>query len=106
MTPCTFLIKSFCLTLELQNLGILIALDPESEAAVQEALNDLLANRLGMTTIVIAHRLQTIRSADAIFVIKNGTVVEHGPHDQLMQDEAGHYRRMLDKVDSAGHLPE
>mmetsp|Transcript_53521 Transcript_53521/g.113666 ORF Transcript_53521/g.113666 Transcript_53521/m.113666 type:complete len:452 (-) Transcript_53521:134-1489(-) len=82
------------------------ALDPESEAAVQEALNELFQNRLGMTTIVIAHRLQTVRSADTIFVMKNGSVVEHGAHDQLVQDENGHYRRMLDRVDSAGHLPE
>jgi len=59
-----------------------------------------------MTTIVIAHRLQTVRSADTIFVIKNGSVVEHGAHDQLIQDESGQYRRMLDRVDSAGVLPQ
>eukprot|EP00571_Detonula_confervacea_P005111 CAMPEP_0172324904 /NCGR_PEP_ID=MMETSP1058-20130122/52602_1 /TAXON_ID=83371 /ORGANISM="Detonula confervacea, Strain CCMP 353" /LENGTH=648 /DNA_ID=CAMNT_0013041319 /DNA_START=155 /DNA_END=2101 /DNA_ORIENTATION=+ len=82
------------------------ALDSESEAAVQEALNDLLQNRFGMTTIVIAHRLQTVRSADVIFVIENGSVVEQGNHDQLSQVESGHYRRMLDRVDSAGFLSE
>ena len=55
-----------------------------------------------MTTIVIAHRLQTVRNADTIYVIKNGSVVEQGAHDQLLQDETGHYRRMLDRVDSSG----
>ncbi|KAL7531526.1 hypothetical protein ACHAXR_004096 [Thalassiosira sp. AJA248-18] len=82
------------------------ALDPESEAAVQEALSELLRNRFGMTTIIIAHRLQTVRSADVIFVMENGSVVEQGAHDQLAQDDSGHYRRMLDRVDSAGLLPE
>jgi ATP-binding cassette subfamily B protein len=81
------------------------ALDPESEAAVQEALNELLQNRFGMTTIVIAHRLQTVRCADTIFVMKNGSLVEQGSHDQLLQRGSGHYRRMLDRVDSAGLLP-
>ena len=78
----------------------------ESEAAVQEALNALLRNRFGMTTVVIAHRLQTVRSADTIFVMKDGSVVEQGSHDQLVQQQRGHYRRMLDRVDSAGLLPE
>ena len=78
----------------------------ESEAAVQEALNALLRNRFGMTTVVIAHRLQTVRSADTIFVMKDGQVVEQGSHDQLVQQQRGHYRRMLDRVDSAGLLPE
>ena len=78
----------------------------ESEAAVQEALNELLQSRFGMTTIVIAHRLQTVRCADTIFVMKNGSLVESGAHDQLLGNLGGHYRRMLDRVDSAGHLPE
>jgi ABC-type multidrug transport system fused ATPase/permease subunit len=81
------------------------ALDPESEAAVQEALNHLFQNRLGMTTIIIAHRLQTVRCADTIFVMKNGSLVEQGSHDELLHRVSGHYRRMLDKVDSAGLFP-
>jgi len=72
---------------------------------VQEALSELLRNRLGMTTVVIAHRLQTVRSADTIFVLKNGSVVERGTHDQLMHNERGQYRHMLARVDSAGILP-
>ena len=78
----------------------------ESELAVQEALNELLINRFGMTTIIIAHRLQTVRSADTIFVLENGSVVEQGSHNDLVQHERGHYRRMIDRMDSTGHLPE
>jgi ABC-type multidrug transport system fused ATPase/permease subunit len=83
------------------------SLDPISEAAVQEALNDLLQNRvgLGMTTIVIAHRLQTVRHADTIIVLKNGSVVEQGSHDDLLSQD-GHYKSMIDRSDSMGMLPE
>ena len=56
--------------------------------------------------IIIAHRLQTVRSADTIFVMKDGSVVEQGAHDQLLRNESGFYRRMLDRVDSSGLLPE
>ena len=80
------------------------ALDPESEAAVQEALDELLQNRSGMTTIIIAHRLQTVRCADTIYVMKNGSLVEQGSHDELLQRGNGHYRRMLDRADSNGLL--
>ena len=83
------------------------ALDSESEAAVQEALNELLSNRFGMTTIVVAHRLQTIRSADKIFVFKDGAVIQEGSHDELLQQAKGNntYRRMIDRADSSGALP-
>eukprot|EP00970_Alexandrium_tamarense_P007024 scaffold1229_cov193-Alexandrium_tamarense.AAC.26 len=82
------------------------ALDPESEAAVQEALNELLQHRAGMTTIIIAHRLQTVRNADTIVVIKKGAVVEQGSHAELVRNEQGPYRRMVDRADSMGILPE
>ncbi len=83
------------------------SLDPISEAAVQEALNDLLQNRteLGMTTIVIAHRLQTVRHADSIIVLKNGAMVEQGSHEDLLANEGGHYKNMIDRSDSMGILP-
>ncbi|EJK45716.1 hypothetical protein THAOC_35654 [Thalassiosira oceanica] len=61
------------------------ALDPEAERAVQEALNELLRNRHGMTTIIIAHRLQTVRNADSIFVLHKGKVVENGSHNELQR---------------------
>ncbi len=57
------------------------ALDSESEREVQKALADL---RIGRTTIVVAHRLQTIVDADRICVIENGRAVEFGTHDDLM----------------------
>ena len=57
------------------------ALDSESEREVQKALADL---RVGRTTIVVAHRLQTIVDADRICVIENGRAIEFGTHDELM----------------------
>ena len=57
------------------------ALDSESEREVQRALDEL---RIGRTTIVVAHRLQTIVDADRICVIENGQAVEFGTHDELI----------------------
>ncbi|GAA1770504.1 ABC transporter ATP-binding protein [Luedemannella helvata] len=57
-------------------------LDSESEAAVQEALRTALAGR---TSLVIAHRLSTVREADQILVVDGGRIVERGTHDELMQ---------------------
>ena len=57
------------------------ALDNESEVIIQSTLESL---KQGRTTIVVAQRLSTIRTADAIVVIDNGQAVEHGTHDQLM----------------------
>lgn len=57
------------------------ALDPENEAAVQDALRVLAADR---TLLVIAHRLQTVRSADQILVLDQGRIVEQGTHDDLL----------------------
>ena len=56
-------------------------LDSESEAAVQRALASALAGR---TSLVIAHRLSTVREADQILVIDDGRVVEHGRHEELL----------------------
>ncbi|MCH5244648.1 MAG: ABC transporter ATP-binding protein [Lentimicrobiaceae bacterium] len=67
------------------------ALDTESEVAVQQALSKLMENR---TSIVVAHRLSTIRHADNIVVFEKGRVVEQGTHDQLMSLN-GHYARYV-----------
>jgi ATP-binding cassette subfamily B protein len=64
------------------------ALDSESEREVQKALDDL---RLGRTTIVVAHRLQTIIGADAICVIDGGRMVETGGHDELIARHGAYY---------------
>lgn len=68
------------------------ALDTESEHLVQEALENLMRNR---TTIVIAHRLSTIRNADEICVMRDGEIVEHGTHDELLQ-MGGYYKHLCD----------
>ena len=57
------------------------ALDTVSETLVQEALDDAAKDR---TTIAVAHRLSTIRTADVIYVLDQGRVVEKGSHDELM----------------------
>ncbi len=70
------------------------SLDTESEKLVQEALDHLLNNNKQMTTVVIAHRLQTIRNADRIAVLGQGNVQELGNHDELMQ-KGGIYHDMV-----------
>ncbi|CAK7346158.1 unnamed protein product [Dovyalis caffra] len=67
------------------------ALDAESEHIVQQALDKIMSNR---TTIVVAHRLSTIRDVDTIFVLKNGQVVESGNHLELIS-EGGEYAAMV-----------
>jgi ABC-type multidrug transport system fused ATPase/permease subunit len=67
-------------------------LDAESEAAVQAALARIMENR---TTIIVAHRLSTVRNADRIVVIENARVVEQGGHDELME-RRGTYRRLVE----------
>jgi subfamily B ATP-binding cassette protein MsbA len=67
------------------------ALDTESEKLVQEALTRLMASR---TSLVIAHRLSTVRHADEIIVLQHGRIVERGTHDELLQREGGLYHRL------------
>eukprot|EP00804_Cyclotella_cryptica_P002716 CCRYP_009611-RE/>CCRYP_009611-RE protein AED:0.12 eAED:0.12 QI:425/1/1/1/1/0.93/15/294/1343 len=75
------------------------ALDSESELVVQEAIEKLLATEK-RTTIIIAHRLTTIRNADVIVVISGGKVVEMGTHNELMEAETGHYRALVHKQEN------
>lgn len=69
------------------------ALDNESEYYIQKALDNVMKDR---TTIVIAHRLTTIESADRIAVLDNGQIVEIGTHSELMQKQ-GHYAQMYER---------
>ena len=66
------------------------ALDAESEQAVQQAVNRLAEGR---TTIIVAHRLATVKQADRIIVFEGGRIVAQGRHDQLVA-EGGLYARL------------
>jgi ATP-binding cassette, subfamily B, bacterial len=68
------------------------SLDAESERLVQEALDRLMQNR---TTVIIAHRLATIRNVDCIYVLKDGTILESGTHEQLAEREDGLYASLV-----------
>jgi subfamily B ATP-binding cassette protein MsbA len=78
------------------------SLDAESEALVQQALENLMVNR---TTIVIAHRLSTVRRADQIVVIEDGRVQEVGRHDELIRRSTSLYRRLYQLQFSLGVEP-
>lgn len=69
------------------------ALDNQSEAIVQEAIDNLMKDK---TVFVIAHRLSTIQNADKIAVINEGELVELGSHNELMSIENGHYHKLYD----------
>ena len=66
------------------------ALDAENERSVQEAFDRLLKGR---TTIVVAHRLATVKKADRIIVLDKGRIVEQGKHEKLIR-EKGIYARL------------
>ena len=96
----------------LKNAPILIldeatsALDTESEGLVQEALERLMANR---TTLVVAHRLSTVRRADRIVVLVRGEVVESGTHEELLARGAEYrklYALQFRDLDSADGGPD
>lgn len=70
------------------------SLDSESEAAIQEAMERLM---LGRTSIVIAHRLSTVRMLDRILVFDQGRIVEEGSHDILVRKLGGTYQRLFEK---------
>jgi len=69
------------------------ALDPETERLVTESLQKLMRGR---TTFIIAHRLSTVRHADLILVVKDGTIVEQGSHASLMRVTGGVYRHLYE----------
>ncbi|KAM6552266.1 hypothetical protein CsatB_002074 [Cannabis sativa] len=79
------------------------ALDTESERIVQEALERVMQNR---TTVVVAHRLTTIRNADLIAVVHQGKIVERGTHDELITDPEGAYSQLVRLQQGANEAAE
>lgn len=82
----------------LKNPSILVldeatsSLDAQAEILVQQALDKLMEGR---TTIIIAHRLATIRKVNRIYVLKEGVIIEEGSHDQLSKADDGLYKNLL-----------
>nr|GEV03852.1 zinc finger, CCHC-type [Tanacetum cinerariifolium] len=72
--------------------GYKSSLDAESERVVQDALDMVMVNR---TTVVVAHRLSTIKGADVIVVIKNGVIVEKGKREEFINIEEGFYTSLV-----------
>jgi ATP-binding cassette subfamily B protein len=70
------------------------SLDSESEALIQEAMERLMAGR---TSIVIAHRLSTVRMLDRILVFEHGRITEEGTHEELVLREGGTYKRLFER---------
>ncbi|MEN9564691.1 MAG: hypothetical protein RIR73_2935, partial [Chloroflexota bacterium] len=69
------------------------AVDTETEAAIRAALDALMENR---TTFIIAHRIQSVMKADLILVLDKGQVVQHGTHEELVNQFGGMYRKVYD----------
>ncbi|MBA2933322.1 ABC transporter ATP-binding protein [Sphingomonas sp. CGMCC 1.13654] len=70
------------------------SLDSESEAAITEAMGRLM---VGRTTVIVAHRLSTVRALDRILVFDNGRIVEDGDRATLLRIENGRYRRLFER---------
>jgi len=77
------------------------SLDSESEALIQEAMDRLMAGR---TSIVIAHRLSTVRAMNRILVFDHGRIIEEGDHEALLRRPHGQYRRLFER--QSGLLPQ
>lgn len=83
----------------LKNPAILIldeatsALDNTTEILIQKALDELC---IGRTTIIVAHRLSTVKNADEIVVVNKGEILEKGTHDQLLQKDQGIYKQLYE----------
>jgi len=85
------------------------SVDPFTETQIQQALQLILADT---TSILIAHRLSTVRASDRIIVLRQGSIMEEGDHDRLLAD-GGHYAELyntyfrhqsLDFIERAGEL--
>jgi ATP-binding cassette subfamily B protein len=70
------------------------SLDSESEMLIQQAMERLM---VGRTTLVVAHRLSTVRALDRLLVLDRGKVVEEGSHEKLIRLQGGLYRRLFER---------
>jgi ATP-binding cassette subfamily B protein len=70
------------------------SLDSESEVLIQQAMERLM---VGRTTLVVAHRLSTVRALDRLLVLDKGRIIEEGSHEALIQLENGLYRRLFER---------
>ncbi len=78
------------------------ALDAESEKSVQEALDRVM---VGRTTVVVAHRLSTIRNADVIAVVQGGKIVETGNHEELISNPNSAYASLIQLQEAGSRQP-
>ncbi|MEO1712757.1 MAG: ABC transporter ATP-binding protein, partial [Bacteroidota bacterium] len=69
------------------------SIDPETESVIQYAIEKLISKR---TSIIVAHRLSTIRHADHIMVLDKGKILEYGTHEELLTEENGHYKQLYE----------
>jgi ATP-binding cassette subfamily B protein len=70
------------------------SLDSESEVLIQQAMERLM---VGRTTLVVAHRLSTVRALDRLLVLDKGRIAEEGSHEKLIQLHNGLYRRLFER---------
>ena len=86
MLQCVFLyiLFSICITAFLDHMQATSALDASSEKLVQQSI-DALQRSKSQTTVVVAHRLSTIRNADKIAVVEGGVIAEVGTHTELIE---------------------
>jgi ABC-type multidrug transport system fused ATPase/permease subunit len=76
------------------------ALDRKNEREIQQTLNSL--SEGNMTTVVVAHRLSTIRSADHIIVLGKGKILEEGTHEQLYSKEGAYFELVKSQMATSG----
>lgn len=76
------------------------ALDAVSEKMVMESLDRA---RIGRTTLIVAHRLSTIKDADIIFVLNHGVLVEQGSHDELLAARGAYFDLVNQQIGTTNH---
>lgn len=70
------------------------SLDNQTEAQVQKAIDAISSEGSSRTTLIIAHRLSTVRNCDLIIALKDGEVIEQGSHQELLNIEGGYYSKL------------